>query len=178
MGLRANIGAERHVKGWENFDINGAPGTYHWDIRSPLMSEPTFAGAFDYAVAHHVLSQLDHHELLPALRNIRTVIRPGGWLRVTDIDIEKGIEPWLRGHDGWFPQDDRTGGPGAKFCTWVTWFGTRRSVFVPPYMDELLRLAGFGRVVRTSLHITASGDAGICALDGREAESLFMEAQA
>lgn len=174
--MRANIGAERYVPGWDNFDVVGLPGMHIWDIRSPWGVEKP---DYDYAVCHHVLTQLSHHELVPALRNIRAILKPGGWLRISDTNILGGIKARENGDRAWFPQDDRIGSVDAAFCTWATWFGTLKSVFTPAYLLEMMEEAGWQHF-DLGVHAgrTRSGCEGICLLDrAPHAESFFVEAQ-
>jgi predicted SAM-dependent methyltransferase len=164
---RANLGAGSiRPDGWDNYDLG------NWDLRqrSPLKE------VYDYAVANHVLSALDHHELPVALRNIRHTLRPGGVLRVMDINVAEGIEALLRHDHDWFPQDERIDGLGARFCTWVTWFGTHKSIFTHEYLETLLDEAGFTYTYIVEYKESATDLDGITDLDDRQMESLFVEA--
>jgi hypothetical protein len=147
-----------------------------WDVRYPCPS--AVPRTYDYVVANHLLSQLDHHDVKKALVNIRSVIKPGGTLRVMDIAVEPGLTALLDEDEDWFPQDDRTGGLDAKFCTWLTWFGTRKSVFTAFYMRELLEEAGFSEVRAVRFRQTWTPAPDVVDLDDREHESLFFEAVA
>jgi predicted SAM-dependent methyltransferase len=133
---------------------------------------------YDYVVANHLLSQLDHHDVKKALVNIRDVIKTGGVLRIIDVDVMQGVHAYMAGYEGWFPQDERTGGIDAKFATWCTWYGTRKSVFTPKYMGELIVEAGFRGWAIVSMAATHFGDEEITDLDDRWDESLFIEAVA
>lgn len=170
---RANIGAERYVNGWDNFDIVGGAGMHHWDIRKPWDVENP---GYDYAVCNHVLNHLDHHELLPALTNMRNILRPYGTLRIMVPNLLGAIAARTAGDRSWFPQDERIRTLDAALCTYITWFGTQKSVFTPGYLVDLIWEAGFSSVSQVDFEVTASNHMGIMDLDDRENESLFMEA--
>jgi predicted SAM-dependent methyltransferase len=179
--MRANIGAQRPVEGWINFDI--APldeadpavvGTPYvaWDVRTECYRD--FIDEFDYAVCSFMLQELDFHELPGALENIRAILKPGGWLRVLVPDIVRAFNRYRQREETWFPQDERTGGLDEKFCTYVTWFGTSKSVFTHWYMSNLLRGAGF-EARSASIGYTSCTYRGITELDSRPKEALVME---
>ena len=172
---RANVGSGVDpVEGWDCFDVlgGGRGQVPQWDVRTRLRGH---AGHYDYAVAHHVLTALDHHELPGALANIRNILRPGGVLRVSVPDLHGGFVA-LDGDDvSWFPQDHQIEGINARFCTWVTWFGTHRSVFTGRYLEDLLIDAKF--TVRFARYRETHTDhLEIVELDSRPTESLFVEA--
>jgi predicted SAM-dependent methyltransferase len=177
MVRRANIGCGSvPVVGWQNFDVEPLSRIVErWDIRHPLHS---LWGPYDYAVANHVLCALDHHELPVALRNIRLVLREGGVLRVMVPDFESAIHAWNDGRRDWFPQGDQVESIDARFCTYVSWFGTQRSVFTLPYLREVLTAGGFQEHRVAAFKFSTSGFDGITDLDDREGESLFVEAVA
>jgi predicted SAM-dependent methyltransferase len=164
---RANLGAGSiRPDGWDNYDLG------NWDLRQRLPLKEVY----DYAVANHVLSALDHHELPVALRNIRHTLRPGGVLRVMDMDVAAGVEAWQQHNETWFPQDERIVGVDARFCTWATWFGTHKSIFTHEYLETLLDEAGFSYTYITEYKESPTKTDGITDLDDRQVESLFMEA--
>ena len=179
---RANIGCGSiRPEGWSHFDIEG-PFLHHdaafWDVRKPLVFWVYDEERFDYAVAHHVLSAPDHHELVPALRNIRAILKPGGTLRVSVPWVIGAFRALEAGDEEWFPQSDSTGRIDAKFCTYVTWFGTHRSVFTEKYLEACLYNAKFVDVKLGDYRWSQAGLEGITDLDSRKGESIFMEATA
>ena len=175
---RANIGCGSiRPQGWWNFDIDDSGAVFFWDVRKPL-SGAHFDGFFDYAVSSFSLNELDHHELPVALRNIRQVLKPGGVLRVLVPDALRAFQAFQRIDEEWFPQDERTGGLDAKFCTFITWYGTVKSIFTLDYLTDLLIEADFTTVGRRtygeSWFLPGSG---ITELDSRPKEALIMEAR-
>jgi predicted SAM-dependent methyltransferase len=183
MIRRANIGCGSvPADGWDNYDIDtSARNVGYWDLRQPLIARDPARrfGYYDYVVAHHVLCALDHHELPVALRNIHAVLRPGGVLRVSVPDAVRGFDQWRLGRVSWFPQDERIEGRDSRFCTWLTWFGTHKSIFTEGYVERLLVDAGFHspRAWRAEeAWSTGCMDDRIRELDSRFHESLYMEA--
>lgn len=185
---RANLGCGSvQPEGWTNLDANvgieGYAETFGFvDVASssfPAMFEHNeYLRDYDYIVTNHMLSDIGHHDLVPALSNIRSMLKPGGVLRILVPDILRAVEALMTEDEDWFPQDERTGGIDAKFCTFVPWFGESKSVFTYGYLLELLRLAGFSDV---SLplecgHTKFGMTAGITELDDRCREALIVEA--
>ena len=165
---RANLGCGIiRPDSWDNYDID------EWDVRDPF---PMHLGVYDYAVANHLLGALDYDELPVALVNIRDVLKPGGVLRVIVSDITGGFHAYNRNDMDWFPYDHRMDDIDVRFCTWLTWFGTHRSVFTVNYLESLLDEAGYSDTFIVSYKVSHSALAGICDLDDRETESMFVEA--
>lgn len=192
---RANLGCGSiRPDGWDNYDIDD------WDVRYGLhecellaveqqrsrahdrSAEhrrrvcPRVANVYDYAVADHMLMALNHHELKDALRNIHDVLKPGGMLRVAEADIVAGWSAFAVGDEAFFPQDENTPGIDAKFSTWLTWYGTRKSVFTLMYLRQLLLDAGFSAVKGAEFGLTFGPEPGCMDLDSRKGESFFLEA--
>jgi predicted SAM-dependent methyltransferase len=76
--------------GWINADLLSAPGIeLSGDIRDGLALPDD---SIDYAVSIHGLQDLPYLDVLPALRELRRVLRPGGVLRLALPDLERSIE--------------------------------------------------------------------------------------
>lgn len=186
---RMNLGCGSvQPEGWVNADFDlhyfeVEDETHHWlNVISPscpsLIKVRGWTGTFDYIVSNHMLSDIGHNDLVPALSNVRSMLRDGGVLRILVPDIAKAFAAWQRHNEGWFPQDERTGGLDAKFCTFVTWFGESRSVFTYGYLRHLLESVGF--TVSLALNCGErwfDGVEGITDLDDRCTEALIVEAQ-
>jgi predicted SAM-dependent methyltransferase len=165
---RLNIGCGSvRPDDWDNLDLDD------WDIRQPRGG----ANQYDYAVCSFMLQELDFHELPGALRNLRAVLKPGGVLRVLVPNIEAAIFAFRARDEEWFPQDDRTGGLDAKFCTYVTWYGTCRSVFTRRYLEQLLVGAHFDAWAEVGFGQSQLSDRTVVALDSRPKEALIFEAR-
>ncbi len=162
------------VEGWVNSDLKGGDGVVACDIRQGL---PFDELAFDYVVSIHALPELAHWEQVPALRELRRVLKAGGVLRLGLPDLTKSYEAYRRGDREFFlVPDEHKKTVGGKFVTQLLWYGYSRTVFVPEFIEELLREAGFAEVHHVEFGRTMSGYPDIVTLDNRERESLFVEA--
>jgi predicted SAM-dependent methyltransferase len=173
---RLNWGCGEHPEpGWLNSDIKDAPGIdIVADVRAGL---PLETDSIDYIVSIHALPELPYTDLVPALAELRRVLKPGGVLRLALPDLERGIAAYQRGDDDYFhvPDEDARS-LGAKFVTQMVWYGYSRSLFVPDFVEELLQKAGFDHVDHCAYRKTSSGWDDIVELDNREPETMFVEA--
>ncbi len=165
----------RPVPGWINSDLLQAPGIdLSGDIRDGL---PLPDESLAYVVAIHALQDLPYLDVVPALRELRRVLEPGGVLRLGLPDLERGIAAYLRGDAGYFYiPDEESATISGKLIVQMTWYGSNRMMFTHEFTRELLLRAGFRDVVRCAFRQTASPYPDIVALDNRERESLFVEA--
>lgn len=162
-------------EGWINSDVTAYPGVdIICDIRDGL---PLESDQLDYAVSIHALPEIPYPDLLPALKELRRVLKPEGTLRLGLPDLDKAISAYLSKDSNYFliPDDD-VRSLGGKLVVQMTWYGHSRSVFTPDFVEELLHKARFARVTRCAYRQTASPFAEIVELDNRERESLFVEA--
>src|SRR4029450_8078040 len=91
---RLNWGCGDWVQpGWTNSDIKEAEGVVTCDIRDGLPFEAEF---FHYAVGIHSLPELAYSELVPALRELRRVLKAGGTLRLGLPDLERSFDAYRR----------------------------------------------------------------------------------
>jgi SAM-dependent methyltransferase len=163
------------ARGWLNADRLGAPGVaLSGDIRDGL---PLADDAVDYAVAIHGLQDLPYLEVVPALQELRRVLRPQGVLRLALPDLDRALGAYARGdRDYFYIPDGEVTTLSGKLIVQLTWYGSVRTPFTWEFAHELLLRAGFRRVVRCAFRLTASNYADIVELDNRERESLFVEA--
>jgi predicted SAM-dependent methyltransferase len=161
--------------GWVNSDQKDGPGIdISADIRAGL---PLESDSFDYIVSIHALPELPYPDLVPALEELRRVLKPGGVLRLSLPDLEKGFSAYLRGDRDYFLiPDEEVTSIGAKLVVQLTWYGYSRCLFTHDFIEELLGKAGFSAVNRCAYQQTNSRHVGIVELDNREQESLFVEA--
>jgi SAM-dependent methyltransferase len=173
---RLNWGCGSWVEpGWVNSDLKAADGVVVADIRQGL---PFESDSFDYVVSIHALPELEYAELLPAMRELRRVMKAGGTLRLGLPDLDKTVDAYRRSDRTFFHiPDEEMRTVGGKLATQLVWYGYSRTVFVPEFAEELLLKAGFGRVDHVDYGETRSGYAEIVSLDNRRLESFFVEAQ-
>jgi predicted SAM-dependent methyltransferase len=174
---RLNWGCGDHVAaGWINSDVKqGAEVDLVADIKAGL---PLASDCLDYAVSVHALPELSYPELVPALRELRRVLKPGGVLRLVLPDLDRAIDAYRRGESGYFKVDpDEVRSLGGRLIVQMLWYGYSRSLFTGDFAAELLEKAGFEQVRHCRYQQTASRFAEIVALDNREDESLYVEAQ-
>ena len=161
--------------GWINSDAIGAPGVdIVCDIRDGL---PLEEDSIDYAVSIHSLPEVPYDDLIPVLVELCRVLKPGGVLRVTLPDLEKGLDAYRRGDRDYFlVPDEEWEDLGSKLIVQLVWYGYSRTLFVRGFVEELLLKAGFSDVRHVGYRETASTYPEIIDLDNRERESLFVEA--
>ena len=173
---RLNWGCGRFaLRGWINADIRPGPGVdvLH-DIREGL---PIRDATCSYAVSIHGLQDLSYLDVLPALRELRRALEPGGVLRIAVPDLDRALSAYLAGDRQYFyvPDDDAKS-IGGKLVAQIVWYGSVRTPFTWDAMEELVLRAGFTAVWRASFGMTATAHPEIVALDNRRRESLFVEA--
>ena len=161
--------------GWVNSDVKQGPQI---DVPADILAGlPLGDETFDYAVSIHALPELPLDAQVPALAELRRVLKPAGVLRLALPDLLKGVDAYRRGERDYFlvPDEDAEA-LGAKLITQLLWYGYSKTLFVPDFVEELLRRAGFDDVRHVAYRATTTAHAGITELDNREAESLFVEA--
>lgn len=161
--------------GWLNSDIKEAPGI---DVSADVLAGlPLEDGGLDYIVSIHALPELPYPSLLPALVELRRVLRVDGVLRLALPDLDRAVRAYQAGDAGYFliPDDD-VRSLGGKLSTQLTWYGYSRSLFTGDFIEELLFAAGYRHVDHCAFGETASSFPEIVELDNRERESLFVEA--
>ena len=65
----------------------------------------------------------------------------------------------------------------GKFCQYLTWYSTRKSICTSHYLQELLARAGFSHATIQSPSHTICESLDIVELDSRPAESWIVEAR-
>src|SRR3954462_11257925 len=173
---RLNWGCGGHkLPGWINSDQKDGGGIdLSCDIAKGL---PLETGSIDYAVSIHALPEVHYDAIVPGLRELRRVIKPGGILRLCPPDLIKGIRAYERGDRDYFliPDEDAKS-LGAKLITQLIWYGYSRTLFTSEFIEEMLLKSGFARVEHCAFGRTSGPHPEIVNLDNREPESLYVEA--
>lgn len=173
---RLNWGCGRRgAAGWINSDRKTGEGI---DLSGDILDGlPIDSDSIDYAVSIHALPELPLQDLVPALTELRRVLKPGGSLRLALPDLEKGVRAYLERDRKYFliPDEDASS-LGGKLVTQLLWYGYSRSLFTQDFTEELLMKAGFSSAYRCAFGETRSRYREIVSLDNREQESLFIEA--
>src|ERR1700744_4669577 len=126
---RMNWGCGREPQpGRLNSDIRDGPGV---DLPADILGGlPLEDGALDYVVSIHTLPELPYPSLLPAVRELRRVLREDGVLRLALPDLERAIQAYVAGDASYFlVPDDQIRSLGGKLAVQLTWYGYSRSLF-------------------------------------------------
>jgi SAM-dependent methyltransferase len=178
VALRLNLGCGPvRPGGWINVDRKPGAGI---DIAADIRDGLPIAGAsVDYAVAMHLLQDLPCLDIVPALRDVRRVLKRGGVLRAGVPDLERAIHAYLRDDRAYFyvPDEDARS-VGAKLVMQAIWYGSVRTPFTWDFACEACARAGFADVRRAAFQRTTTWHDDIVRLDNRERETLFFEAVA
>ncbi len=158
--------------GWINSDVVPGKGIdLPCDIRSGLALADD---SIDYIVSHHGLNDLKIYEQVPALRQLRRVLKPGGTIRMGLPDLDRLIAEYQAGNREFFLIYDWDTIDG-NFISHMLWYNLSQTPFTYPFAEELFRRAGFRQIRRTAFQQTATDFPEIVSLDTREAESFFIE---
>jgi predicted SAM-dependent methyltransferase len=172
-----NWGCGDHlVGGWINSDVKDEPGIdLVADIRRGL---PLEADSVDAVVSVHALPELSYADQVPALRELRRVLRPGGVLRLALPDFDRAIAAYQGGEEGYFQvPPEEIASHGGRFLAHSLWFGYTRTLFTADFVAELLEKAAFERVRVCAYRRTASPFGSVVRLDNRPRESMYLEAR-
>ncbi len=174
--VKLNWGCGAHtVPGWLNADVRAAPGVDL--VLEPGAPLPLANASVECIVGMHVLQDLSYAEILPALRELRRVLKRGGWLRLGLPDLDRALQAYRSGDAGYFyVPDEHARSVGAKLVTQITWYGSVRTPFNFDFAHEALRAAGFRSIRRCDFGVSQSGIEELASLDNRRRESLFVEA--
>src|SRR5207244_9139214 len=84
---------------------------------------PLEGDSMDYAVSIHALQEVPYPRLVPVLRELWRVLKPGGVLRLVLPDLDKGVQAYLRrDRDYFLIPDEEAKSIGAKFIVHLLWY--------------------------------------------------------
>ena len=140
---------DRRVKGWLNVDVRGSD--FDVDLGSGRL--PWTDGSFDCVVTQHLIDDLEiERELIPLLKEIRRVLKPGGelWASTPDMEkicrsyIEDGGAALLADRRSRIPDFSLEGYPDSHYLNAIFFeWGRNMNLFDFPLLREVLRRAGF-----------------------------------
>jgi SAM-dependent methyltransferase len=161
--------------GWINSDRVDAQSVHLvCDVRDGI---PLPADHLDYVVSIHALQDLPYLDIVPALTELRRVLKPSGTLRLGLPDLDRAIAAYTAGDRAYFyVGDDEVESIAGKLIVQIVWYGSSRTPFTFAFVRELLVRAGFRNVQRCGFRETVSPHPTIVDLDNRERESFFVEA--
>lgn len=163
------------AEGWINTNLAPGPGVdISCDVRTGLPLPPD---SIEYIASMHALVELPYLDVVPALRELHRILKPGGVLRLGLPDLDRAIDAYRSGDAGYFSiPDDELASIDGKFVVQMTWYGTNLMMFTVNLARDLLERAGFRAVRRADYRQTTSPFPEIVALDNRPKESFFVEA--
>jgi predicted SAM-dependent methyltransferase len=173
--VRLNWGCGSHTAlGWINSDVKDIPGVdLVADIRDGL---PIETASVDYAVSVHALPELPYPTLVPALEELRRVLKPGGVLRLVLPDLDKAVDAYREGNAGYFKiAPEEADSLSGRFILHILWYGYSKSLFTAEFTTDLLAEAGFEAIEVCGYGETKSSLDGLIELDNREDESFYIE---
>ena len=173
---RLNVGCGSCARpGWINADRSAGDGI---DVIGDLTSGlPLESDSLDYIVAIHVLQDVPYPDIPAALRELKRLLVPGGWLRLGLPDLDKALRAYLGGDHAYFYVPDADAQHiGTKLVTQIVWYGSVRTPFTFACIEEFLTRQAFHRIVGCNFGETGSPFPDITALDNRPRESFFVEA--
>lgn len=130
---------------------------------------------YDIIVAHCSLQMVEWHQIVDQLKELRRILKPGGILRISLPDIEKGFQALKDDFLLWFPNQEMQ--IHERFSAWLTWYSTSKSLMTPKALEIKLRAAGFEDIRQTVCNRSRFEVIEATELDTRNGECYFTEAQ-
>jgi predicted SAM-dependent methyltransferase len=183
---KLNIGCGPHWRdapdGWDHLDLHDYGQQYVADVRYPLTSWiPKIETEYDIVVMNHALHMIEHEDVDIALANIYRIMATGGVLRIIERNVFEAFEAYATDNDEWFDTivDPRCESISEKFCAWLTWYSTVRTVWTARALAFWLHRAGFEVTHGGISHEQTAlwHDLSITELDSRPKESFIVEAR-
>lgn len=183
---KLNIGCGPHWRdapdGWTHLDLHDYGQQIRADLRFPLTSwQPQVEGEYDIVVMNHVLHMIEHEDVDLVLASIYSIMAVGGVLRIIERNVFEAFEAYATDNEEWFDTivDPRCASISEKFCAWLTWYSTVRTVWTARSLAYRLQRAGFA-VTHGGISDGQTAlwhDPSIAELDSRPKESFIVEAR-
>ena len=154
---RLHLGCgRRRVDGWLNVDLRGSD----FDVDLACGRLPWKDESFEVVVSQHVIDELEiERELVPLLKELNRILKPGGELWLSTQDMEKICRSYLQ--DGGaaliadvktrIPAFDMKGFPDSHFMNEIFYdSGRNMNEFDLPLLTHVLGMAGFDRCRRVN----------------------------
>lgn len=140
---RMNLGCGPEVlEGWTNVDSVYKPEFHDkveiWDARHGIM--PMYFD-YDFILVNHVLCTMNHIDVDKVLTNLYDILKPGGKVQIIDMDLLKAIGAHFRMDHSALPAEGKS--VDQKLCNHVSGYGTRKSLYTPKLLIQLLKEHGF-----------------------------------
>jgi predicted SAM-dependent methyltransferase len=146
---------------------------------APIIHDSTSLMAdnfFDIIVAHAVVQQFEWHETVKELKELYRILKPGGVIRISLPDIEAGFINFRESNIDWFPNGEED--LHDRFCAWLTWYSTSKTLFTRKAIINKLAEAGFKYIFPVGFMETDRPEyLEAVELDTRDGEFYFIEAQ-
>jgi len=186
--MRLNVGCGLQVlDGWVNVDL----GSWDYDPEGPdadlgprLVLPPgveygdasdlsEWHGRCDIVLLNHVLHLFNHTEADQVLDQCAACLVPGGRLAIVEADPLRVIDTWLTSGEVdpilTLVADDIEPTVQGKLLRWVTWHGTRRSLWSVESLAERMERRGL-QVVKVAAMTSSEREL----IDTRPAESFSL----
>jgi predicted SAM-dependent methyltransferase len=158
--------------GWTNFDedpeFKANPELWLHLAKNPEIE-------YDIIVAHCSLQMNNFKDIPGLLQTLSYMLKKDGVIRISLPDINKGFEAYKEGNIGFFPNGEED--IHIRFCAWLTWYSTTKTLLTQQALYKLLKEAGFRDIVETKFRHSELSTEEITELDTREGECYFLEAR-
>jgi predicted SAM-dependent methyltransferase len=163
--VKLNVGCGLQVMdGYFNVDIDPRDDrVVRWD----MLHEPPILlkVGWDEIYCAHVLHMLTFDEVVEVLDKFYGMLGPEGVLHVVDMDLLLAQRAYLNKDTTFFPTWDPAESFDTRYCRFLSWHGTRRSLWTDVAMRRMMERVGFR---------TSGRRYGEHQLDQRQRESFFL----
>jgi SAM-dependent methyltransferase len=169
-----------YLRGFVNIDANFVNRVDLWlDVRNGL---PYRSNSIDSIYSTHMFEHFFDGELRRLLRECFRVLKSGAGIRLIVPNLGSAIQAYVEHNSAWFADSfpHHFGSLGGRFSNFVFCDGQHRTAFDFTYLSEVLRNAGFGRVIESREGQSLIYGSGVPLYDPADsaelAHSLYVEA--